>query len=128
MPHSCSWHSEDRHKSHHESSKKHNYQRGQCSNDSSRDHHHTKHQKDDETHLKQHREKHRIHSRCSQKGSDTRPTKQVKERDPRHCSGHDRRHHSKATKNDHGHDRWIAEESDHDYRDEHPHHKRKRVH
>lgn len=129
MPYSSSWHSEDRHKNHHESSKKHNDQRGQCSSDSSRSRHHTKHQKDDERNIKKQSEKHHRHSQSgSEQGSATQQIKQVKERDSRHGLGHDR-HNAKSMNNDHEHDRWqMATGSDHDHRDEHPRHKRKKVH
>lgn len=135
MPNSSSWHSEYKHERHHESSKRYNDRRVQCSSDSSHSRHKTKHQKDDERTIKNQSDKHHLHLHSgSEQGLATHQkhlhsgSEQVKERDSRHGSGHDR-HHSKPINDNHGHDRWqMFTGSDHDHRQHHSHHKRKRIH
>ncbi|XP_017699851.2 E3 ubiquitin ligase PQT3-like isoform X2 [Phoenix dactylifera] len=132
---SSNWHSRDRRKHKHRSSKKHSEKRGQCSSDYGRRSHHRNQKEvpdDLEKDLKdphRHSCKHHNHSENGLEPDLSSGRRQlIKEKESSHSSRHSK---SKVNLRDDQLevDRWeMVDSSDEDYRGENYHHKRKRTH
>ncbi|KAK6273809.1 hypothetical protein POUND7_010892 [Theobroma cacao] len=133
LPGSSSWHSEERHKHGHRSSKKHNDCREHCDSDSSWSHYPTNKEKEAKRTVKHDAERqHQKH--CSNSESSLEPNHSTDQKKKRREKGSSRscRHSgykTKTTRCDNlSHDRWqMARRSDEDNREDYHHYKRKRV-